>query len=266
MDKLEMAALANLSVSEKAKRMDDFLEELRREKNPSYDRQFDLMPFVAPITTTSIFINHRDQTKLVWIAFDFILQTEFSASYGEWQNTLHDSILMKQRGWQSPRIQVAYRALTQAQIISSRIEFERLMRFVYYAFEGEELQGDSTYSSFKSWVLSKGSMSSLAYLLPYMSVSRLHDKNFRTAEVHTGSKLKSKILALLPWDTDEEQKAIELRNCIINLWRPIVELLDNRRPSSAVGVPGLELAWIGIYVESDPDKLQGFYDIWSRKV
>jgi hypothetical protein len=76
--------------------------------------------------------------------FDLVLQIEYVNSYFGFKNTTLGSGGFKLAGWNSPSNHVFYNSLTQAVIIGSRVEFERLMRFIYFAFEGNEVRGPKT--------------------------------------------------------------------------------------------------------------------------
>ncbi len=260
---ISLEKFATMSVLEKAARMDAFLERLRSERNPFYERKYDLGPFVKPLCSTKIFLQHGDQSKLLWDFFDLVLQIEYVNSYFGFKNTTLDSGGFKLAGWNSPSNHVFYNSLTQAVIIGSRVEFERLMRFIYFAFEGNEVRGDSTFKLFKQWLIEKDSTDRLIYLIPFLAVSRRHDKKFRTAEIHTGSKLKSRTLALQEQSSDESGEIMELHNCVSNLARNMMPLFDESRPTGSSGGPDFDLSWLSPYATGEAAKLAGFIERWK---
>jgi len=261
-----MSEYSSLTTDQKIERMDQFLTELRREKNPYYDPTYDLSPFVRPFAQTRVYLAHSEKDKLAWMVFDFILQIEYVNTYFGTQNSILDSARFKAKGWGSPANHTSYNALTQAVIVGSRIEFERLMRLIFFAFSGAEIEGDSTFFAFKKWLFECNELDDRVYLIPFLKICREHDEKYRTAEIHTGSKLKAKTLALLEHDSDEQNKMMELHNCVGNLWRSIIPLLNHERPSSASGVAGFDLTWLSKYVGKQQGELADLIQEWKESI
>jgi hypothetical protein len=249
----------HMSVEEKVQRMDLFFEQLRRERDPFYERQHDFRPFLHHLTPTSVYVQHPEQGKLAWMFFDLLLQGDYITSYGGFSTTVHGA----KDGWASPSNHVFFNSLEQATIIGSRIEFERLMRFIYFAFEEKEFDKKSTFAPFKNWLLSQPIDSDLIYLIPFLKTARRHDRDHRTAEVHTGSKLKSRTLALENKFGQEDAK-LDLHNCVTNLTRNMLPLLNFERPSSASGQGADDLGWLGSYATKDLNALTQFRSQWER--
>lgn len=266
MKQIELEYFSKLSLEDKTHRMDEYLEELRRERNPFYDRGFDLSPYIEPFTKTKIFIGHKDQTKLLWSYFDLVLQIEYVLTYFGYQNSVLDSEHFKRWGWESPANHTNYSALIQAVIIGSRIEFERFMYLIYFAFESKDISGDSTFGEFKKWISGKDADHDHTYILPFLKVARGHDREFRTAEIHTGSKLKAHALALKEHSGDKQNDVLKLHNCVNNLLRNVFPLFDFQRPSSASGSADFDLKWLEAYSKKDKVELEHLKEDWLKEM
>jgi hypothetical protein len=263
---INIEAYGQLTTDQKIERMDNFLIEPRREKNPYYDPTYDLSPFVKPLKETKVYLDHPNKDKLSWMFFDLILQIEYVNSYFGMQNSVLDSARFKDRGWQSPANHTTYNSLTQATIVGSRIEFERLMRFIYFAFRNEEVSSDSTFSTFKNWLFDLDPLDDLVYLIPFLKICREHDQSYRTAEIHNGSKLKARTLALVEYESDEQNRMLDLHNCVGNLWRSMLPLLNRDRPNSAAGSGSFDLTWLSSYNQRDIEALKKIIDSWRASI
>lgn len=261
LEPITLEQLRGLSVDEKVVRMDLYLEDVRRCRNPYYNRLYDTSSFIAPYAQTKLFQSHSNKNKLVWELFDLILQIEYVNSYFGFQNMLMSTHHINKKYTSSELL--ALNGQVQAVIVGSRIEFERLMRFIYFAFTLNEINGDSTFSVFKKWLVDKKPDDNLIYLMPFLKVARTHDKKFRTAEIHSGSKLKGRILALQEPEQDEQSEMLNLHNCVTNLLNHMKPLFDGERPFSASGSAGTIGNWLEPYAKVDVAKLTVLVEVWA---
>lgn len=245
-------------------RMDLVLRTARAERmHPYYNEQFDMAPYVNQFFRTKIFQNlptdkHR---RAIWKTFDLIIQMEYVRSYSGVQNSLP---LPQHEGatWTSPRHLIPFLAQEQASIVGARIVLERFMDLIVFLVTGEELEGGSKFSAFKNWLFGMPTESIWFYLIPQLPWLRKHDKDFRTAEVHDGSKLKKYLVTLQNIPTDLQNEALDLTNLLSNLWRNILPILNEQKATSIGGLkPTHDAKWMTNYLNGDSTELQELKDL-----
>lgn len=250
----EMQAFSNADL---VNRMDLVLRTARAERlHPYYNENFDLDPYVIQFFRTRSFQELQpDQVRpAIWKTFDLIVQMEYVRSYGDFQNSLP---LPQHHGepWESPRQMIPFLALEQAAIIGARVVLERFMDLIHYLATGDELRGASKFGAFKDWLFDLPVESIWFYLLPQLPWLRKHDKNFRSPEIHDGSKLKKYLVTLQNIPNDVQNEALDLTNLLANLWRNVLPILNGERANSIGGLrAGHDIEWMNSYVQvSIPD-------------
>jgi hypothetical protein len=252
--------LKSLTNSELTKRMDEILRTARSERDPNYNIAYDTNPYVETFFKTARIqaLASDKQRKALWMTFDFILQIEYVSRYHGFQNAVLDRQQFDKNGWSSPSLYIAYLSQEQASIVGSRIALERLMDLSYFAANGRELsKGESKFNRFREWLFSLSIDSDWFYLIPYLPWLREHDDEFRTAEVHSGSKLKKYLVSLQDIPNDIKSDAVNLLNILSNLWRYLLMIFNDERPNGAGGIrPSQNLDWLQSYVQRDYSKLE----------
>lgn len=270
MKKLSENEFESMTVSGKIARMDEMLG--RAWHGSILRREASYLPTLKSIEDTKIFQNHTDQTKLAWLCFEFLLQEEYLNSYVTFSMT--ENQLYQGQKWSVTR-HIHHNAILQAVITASRIQFEYFMNFIYFSLEGKELGVDSSgskYNKFKEWVLSKGCMDDLFYLVPFLVACREHDDWFRTAEVHKGSKLKKSLFMFEEpknfYNGDITRLNRFLRGCLTG----IISILNNQRPTTlqwAFSSKEQEFdvdSWGDAYMEKDETKLNEFMELFKKRL
>lgn len=251
----EMKMFTNIELVE---RMDLVLRTARAERmHPYYNENFDLDPYVSQFFQTQTFqhLSAENIRPAVWKTFDLIVQMEYVRSYSGFQNSLP---LPQHHGdtWESPRHMIPFLAQEQAAIVGARIVLERFMDLIHYLVVGRELSGSSKFDAFKNWLFDMPVDSNWFYLLPQLPWLRKHDKNFRSAEVHDGSKLKKYLVTLQDISSDLQNEALDLTNLLANLWRNVLPILDGRRANSIGGLrPGHDAEWLKSYINVSVEEL-----------
>jgi len=218
-----------MSLEDKISRMDEILREIHFYRFHSSAEHFPYFK-VKNLINTSVFQGHINQTKLAWMCFEFLLQGEYMMTYFGMMNRLVYDDNHHAHGWGLLRSHINYNALTQAVITGSRIQFEQLMNFIYYSFECKELGVDnkgSKISKFRNWLMMKGIMDDLFYLFPIIVACREHDDNFRSPEVHKGSKLKKDLFALNePTNTNDIMVLCNYLQGFMESFLPLLDYTD----------------------------------------
>ena len=268
MQQLSKDEVRGMTLEEKISRMDDILEEIHKYRFPYSPENF---PFfhMQSIANTEIFRKHSQQTKLLWMCFEFLLQGEYLSTYYGMMNLYVYNDMFNPNGWLSLRTQLNYNALTQAVITGSRIQFEQLMKFIYFALENKEIEEEkgSKFARFKNWIIEKGCMDDLFYLMPFLVACRKHDDLFRNAEVHKGSKLKSDLFSLRAPDVNVNE-IMALNNYLLGFMENFLSVMDNQRPSGMKHnpIPDFELDfidWTQAYFDRDEAKLKMYMQTFN---
>lgn len=251
--------MGSLNSAELAERMDLVLKTARSERmHPYYNEDFDLDPYVIQFFRTKSFqeLPPEKVKSAVWKTFDLIVQMEYVRSYSGFQNSLplpqHEA-----QPWESPRHMIPFLAQEQAAIVGARIVLERFMDLIHYLATGNELTGRSKFGAFEDWLFDLPVISNWFYLLPQLPWLRKHDKNFRSAEVHDGSKLKKYLVTLQNIPSELQNEALDLTNLLANLWRNVLPILEGKKATSIGGIKHHHnIEWMKSYTENSVDDLE----------
>ena len=255
MDRITLEELGKLDNPDLAKRMDELLQRARSERYPHRLAGDDMEPYVIPFSRTARFqaMGTDHQRKGLWMVFDFILQMEYVLQYLGLQNETFYRQPSGRVGVASPLRYISYMSLQQASIVGSRIALERMMTLSHFVANTQDLSGgDSAFSGFRDWLLALPTESNWFYLIPYLPWFRKHDDKFRTAEVHSGSKLKKYLLTLQSESQETQNESLILINILSNIWRHLLILSDDKRPNGANAVGSkMTTNWLSSYVKRD---------------
>ncbi|WP_078129736.1 hypothetical protein [Leptospira alexanderi] len=228
--------LDQLSNQELASRMDQFICDSVIEK---YGNIMD--PYQSPsrIIVNKIFQSKHvqnfsidKQREVCWLAFNTTLQLEYTLSTSTFKGvTVFGNNFSPFTSWRSPLFQINYSALRQFLIISSRITMECFMQLLYFLGEGERIKAKkSTFKHFKNWL--NNSENPFSYFAVHLLKSYLFDRNHRTPEIHAATKLSKKALTLHNHFEKDETSNIELTNLMLNVWGPLIEILNDSKSFS----------------------------------
>jgi len=238
--------LDNLSTTTLIDMMDMFLINTRLERNPHYqpDSPWEIKIYEFAITNAFGSWPEENQRNFIWKLFDFTLQVEGTNLYLGMYNLLLDSPRFKQFGYKSATVQLELFNLNQSVIISSSTCFERLMHLLHYADTQTELKTSETFSNFKKYLREKDALDPFVYFVFFLREIREYIRKFRTAELHTGSKLKKRILVLDEFTDELSNDLLDLHNIMISIWRPLVDVLNGIRPGYMGGVRRSDTDWL----------------------
>jgi hypothetical protein len=216
-------------------------------------------PRVADIFTVETTIRMDDQTKrrLADAAFRFLLQFDFlmvssgitnAVVYGE---NYHVSL------WCSPNHWMRAAVLDQYQIVASRIALECFFDLIYVADRGKRMPVRSKFKAFRKWITQKHNP--YKYFVGHIIQAFEFDREHRQREVHGTSRFAQCLLRLQIPDSDERNISHQLTNVLLSVWRPFIEILDGKRPSSISVFDSCD-EFATKYFEShdDPDSFDDF--------
>ncbi|UOG50913.1 hypothetical protein [Leptospira noguchii] len=212
-------------------------------------------PSVVNLLNTKIVsvMSEEDKQKIIDMMFKCIIQmkyTEFTS--GVMNLIVYDSNFDPQISWKSPTKQIQYSALSQFSIISSRISMEYFMRLLYYLGEKKEFNPKkSAFKDLKKWLFRiDNPFSFFAYQI---FKAYKFDRAHRTPEVHATSKLTKEILLLSNQNEKDHNNRSELTNLMLNIWGPLFDILNEKKPHSFSGDP-IDKAWFEAHLKDSQEE------------
>ena len=252
MQSLTKEELSQLSNDDLALRMDTILlnKEIENYGIEIIERHkvFHEQRSVVTILNTRLIkaLDEKIQRKICYLTFNTLLQmqyTDFTAGASNHYVYRHTST--RTTNWGSPSTQIVNSALTQFSIISSRITMECFMQLVHFIDTGKEINNKSTFKAFKKWLNNENNP--FSYFAWYTLRANHFDREYRTPEVHASSKLSSIVLQMKEPDNRESNKRMELHGIFLNLWQPLIEILNGKQCTSIFGQEGAS-DWLTTYL------------------
>lgn len=134
----------------------------------------------------------------------------------------------------TPMLALRKQAVDQSVIVKSRILWERIMNFVAYFENGEDLEASSRKSKKGQFMALIEDNPRWAWLASYEDVLDSHDEEFRTPEVHQGSVLRKELFEDREVDAN---RILRLLNEAMNvIWENILAVAAGGTPTHFSGV------------------------------
>lgn len=261
MQPLTKEELSQLSNNELALRMDTILLNKEVEnyglEHVELHKVFHEKRSVVTILNTKI-IQNLDETiqrKVCHLTFNTLLQMQYTDfTSGASNHYIYRHTSTQTTNWNSPSTQITNAALTQFGIISSRITMECFIQLVHVIDTGKRIEARSKLGAFKKW-LNKDN-NPFSYFAWYTLRAFHFDRQYRTPEIHASSRLSSIILQMREPDNKDSKNQMELHNIFLNLWQPLIDILNEKQCSSIIGEEGAS-EWLNLYLNGtgeDRDK------------
>ena len=200
------------------------------------------------------------QKESLLLAWEFLCQLSILNRLSGFANHLiYNNHYHEDLSWKSPTNHLRNAVINQSGIVLSRIAFERLMNLIYFVITGKSLDSGSPKKSKKRefFIYLNKADWTWRYFLYLQSIVQYFDDKHRTGEVHKKSKILRQIVRLnRPNDADQNKQFI-LTNLMHNLWLPLLEILNEKIPSTIYGEPSL-LSLIEIIHRRDQAALNDF--------
>ncbi len=189
-------------------------------------------PRVAQIMETkrARSMSGESQRKLADLAFRFLFQMDLLEVSSGISNAVVHCPGSGEHSWSSPSHWMRAAVLDQYQIIASRIALECFFDLIYFSDREVRMTGKSKFKAFKNWVLKDGNP--YKYFVGHIVEGFKFDRQIRQNEVHGTSRFARSILALSAPDSDERNISLRLTNTLLSVWRPLIEILDEKPPTS----------------------------------
>lgn len=261
---LSKEEIQELSTEQLSSRMDALLEANEIERYGSQAHTLH-RPSIREILNTKHVQNMsiEKQRAICHLIFNTFLQMEYSNVASAASNIfVYGQNYNEHESWKSVKIQVNRSALIQFNIISSRIIMECFMELLHYLGEGERIRAKkSTFQSFKKWL--NDPKNPFSYFATHILRAYVFDRNFRTPEVHASSRLSSHLLQMKAPTSEDNNSSLELVNVMLNVWRPLVDILNNGKAYSMQGNEE-DFKWLESYLRDDEEKAQFLKSIFEQ--
>jgi hypothetical protein len=164
--------------------------------------------------------------KLADATFRFLLQMDFEMAASGISNAF-----LQPADWSSLKYWINSAALAQYQIIAGRIALECFFDLIHIIDTGERMPGKKgKFKAFRGWVLKPGNP--FKYFVGHILHAFQFDREHRQREVHGTSRFARAILRLQAPDTAELNIPNQLATVLLNVWSPLVSIMNGTRPSS----------------------------------
>lgn len=232
MTPLDQSELNLLELPALIHRMDEILLQSIIERYGQVHEGFPVCRVSDILNTQKVVAQSVEQRrKIAYISFSYLIQLELhSVSSGFSNAILFTQGYNDTSSWQSPLFRLRDGALSQYQIVSSRIAMEIFMDLLHCIETGQRLKSKrSKLKSFQKWLCDPANQ--FHYFAHVLLEAYRFDRLLRTPEVHGTPKLPNRLLLLQHPSPEEMNEPNRLINSLINCWRPLQELLNGQRPS-----------------------------------
>ena len=228
----------NLSLSSLVQRMDDIRVEIGVERHgiDFFTLRGETNPFPIPKVAclmATLSVQNKDenqQRRIADAAFRFLLQLDMLSVSSGISNKIVYGPDYKEENWKKPLQWIRASVIDQYQIVASRIALECFFDLIYILHKGVRMPGRSKFSSFRAWVCEPENP--YKYFVGHIINAFYFNRNHRQKEVHGTSRFAQCLLRLQVPDSNERNISLELTNVLIDVWRPLVKILNGKRPSS----------------------------------
>lgn len=261
---LSQAELDELSVSALVERMDVLLQQSRTERYGPKRGGFpeSLVSHIISTKRVSVFSDVL-QRRIAHITFAYLVELELnSVSSGFANAILFTSDYDERTSWLSPTFRLREGAIRQYQIVSSRISMEIFMDLLYCIETGERLESKrSKLKAFRKWLCDAANP--FYYFAHVLLEAYRFDRSIRTPEIHGTPRSPKRLLMLQQPSFEEMNDAHRLTNMLSGCWAPLLDLLNNQRPSY-MQISDAEMEWFSIFMtgsENDiTEKLSAMFE------
>jgi hypothetical protein len=253
MNPLTEEQLDELPLSALIQRMDAFLVQSHKER---YGSSLASIELTSQLMGTAC-VRQRSETeqrKIAYVCFSYLVQLQMESVASGMTNKILYAEKYTEQDWLSPVFRLREGALRQYSTISSRIAFEIFIDLLHIIDTGERLSvKKSKLKSFRGWL--KNVNNKFHYFAHVLLAAYEFDRGLRTPEVHGASRLPRRFLTLQMPEFQELNENNKLINTLMNVWRPLIDLLNNVRPTY-MHVEDVHDEWFQIYMSGDDDEIE----------
>lgn len=246
LDEFTEEKIKSLSISDLVSRMDQVRLCAHEERWSHLPPEYRYQPhLVSHLMGTELVLGKNEETRrdLAYCAFRYLLQMDLDLSASGISN-LVSSVYMEDQ-WTSPLYWINSAVLNQYKIIASRIALECFINLIYVAHFNKEMDGDSKFRGFKTWISQSDSTNPYIYFIPHIISALKFTRDYRDKEIHGSSRFARSLLRLGKPTSHEQDIQHQLSRTLSQIWPPLLEILNGRKPNSIGGFDSSceEFAW-----------------------
>lgn len=256
--------LDSLPLDQLVQRMDEFLLLSHEERyGKLFDSNFTFLPSEL-VNSKTVQQRSKDEIrKIAYLVFSYVVQLELANVSSGFANKVLFTEAYKSTDWTSPVFRLRDGAIRQYQIVSSRMAFEIFMDILYCVETGERSASKSSkLKKFREWL--KNVDNRFHYFAHVLLIAYKFDREIRSPEVHGGSRFPRRMLLLTEPEREEMNQPFNLTNALINIWRPLIDILNNTRPTSMTYTDMSQFEkhqeWFKAYMSGDDDTIEAKLD------
>ncbi len=247
--------LDELSTNDLVLRMDEFLRIAHVERYGATPT-LQLEPCVSEVVNATQVASQTEEARrmVAYVTFAYLVQIQFNHVSSGFANRILFDDNYNETKWQSPVFRLRHGAIFQYGIISSRVAFEVFIDLLYVIENGRRIESKkSKLKAFRSWL--RNTNNRFHYFAHVLLAAYRFDRELRTPEVHGTSRLPPRMLRLeLPSD-DENNKYFQLTVTLLGVWRPLVDILNEIRPTY-MHIGQSDDEWFQTYMSGDDDAIE----------
>ena len=264
MNSLTEEELDSLPLKELVQRMDDFLLKSNEERYGKLPDGFTIS-LPSELVNTAVVQKWQELEirKIAYLVFSYLVQLEQSSVSSGFANKVLFAETYKPTDWTSPVFRLRDGATRQYQIVSSRMAFEIFIDLLHTIETGKRLTSKKTkLGKFREWL--QDVKNRFHYFAHVLLVAYRFDREVRTPEVHGSSGFPRRMLLLTEPERGEMNQPFNLTNALINIWRPLIDILNNTRPTSMAYTDMSQFEkhqeWFQAYMSGDDDAIEAKLD------
>lgn len=253
-----------LTTADLVQRMDTFLRTAHIERYGPAEPQQPPPPFpplppepcVSDVVNAKTLVSQSDliRRRVAYATYAYLVQMQFNSVCGGFANRILYDESYNETKWQSPVFRLRDGALRQYETISSRIAFEVFIDLLYVIENGKRIESKkSKLKAFRSWLLIKRNR--FHYFAHVLLEAYRFDRELRTPEVHGTSRLPRRMLRLELPSHDENNEHLQLINVLSGVWRPLIDILNDVRPTY-MHMKQSDEAWFHAFMSGDDEAIE----------
>lgn len=213
-------------------------------------------PCVSEVVNATLVASQSEEARrrIAYVTFAYLVQMQFNSVSGGFANRILYDESYNETKWQSPVFRLRHGAICQYQTISSRVAFEVFIDLLYVIENGRRIESKrSKLKAFRCWL--RNTQNRFHYFAHILLVAYRFDRELRTPEVHGTSRLPRRMLRLELPSHDENNEHLQLTNTLLGVWRPLVDILNEIRPTH-MQIRGSDEEWFNTYMSGDDDAIE----------
>ena len=236
-------------------RMDEFILASHKERYGEPKSELSIALPSEIINTIAVRkLSVEEIRRIAYICFAYLIQLEMSSVASGFANRILYTPNYSISDWKSPTFCLRNGAIRQYQTIGGRIAFEIFIDLLYIIETGQRLDSKkSKLKAFRKWLCEPNNK--FHYFAHVLLVAYRFDREMRSPEVHGTSRFPRQMLLLQMPSFEEANQHFHLINALSGCWRPLLDLLDDRRPHY-MQISNEDEEWFNTYMKGNENEIK----------